>query len=207
MYTFYIRASASTSHLGKEVPLFNESPPLYFEYLSVRLGNYVIEGRELLMDENVEKIKTCLFAIHGARSDYNKLNPVLYPLQRLGVPSLSFNLSGHSLISGVELKSTSLNKNLEESLHFFGSKKMPIRNILGSSLGGALALKVAEVHKSSVERIVLLAPVLYTEEAYKVPFGAKFKAVISSPFGFLDSKSLSFLKTFKGKVLLVTGRV
>jgi len=30
-----------------------------------------------------------LLAIHGARSDYTKLNAILYPLQTLGIASLS----------------------------------------------------------------------------------------------------------------------
>jgi triacylglycerol esterase/lipase EstA (alpha/beta hydrolase family) len=205
MIPIYIKTSNINLHLDKKDSLFNESAPSYSKYISVKFNDYKIEGRKLSTDKNMKHSKKCLFSIHGARSNYNSLNPILYPLQILGIPSLSFNLSGHSTTSQINIKVTSLKENLQESLYFLNSKNISIRNILGFSLGGALALKIAEVNKDSVKRIVLLAPALYTEEAYKVPFGPFFKETISMPFSFLDSKSLSFLKEYKGKVLLIIG--
>jgi pimeloyl-ACP methyl ester carboxylesterase len=77
--------------------------------------------------------------------------------------------------------------------------------VIGHSLGGALALKLAQAHRASVRRIVLFCPALYAEAAWQQPFGSPFKSAISVPYGFLDSPSLDFLRTFDGKVLLVIG--
>tara|TARA_R110001583_G_C5636665_1_gene407543 strand:- start:209 stop:700 length:492 start_codon:yes stop_codon:yes gene_type:complete len=74
---------------------------------------------------------------------------------------------------------------------------------LGFSLGGALALKVAEAYKDSVRKNILIAPALYTEQACPLPFGPLFKKSISVQFSFLDSTSFSVLKNFKGEVLLI----
>lgn len=174
------------------------------KYLSVKLNDYEIKGK-ILSKQNTLSSKKTIFYIHGAKSDYNSLDSLLYPLYDKDVSSVSFNLSGHNIASGVKLESTSLKNNLEESNSFFNSINTPIRNVLGFSFGGALAMKIAQMHKESVERIVLLAPALYTQKAYEVNFGKEFKSTISKPFSFLDSKSLSFLKTYTGKLLLIVG--
>jgi pimeloyl-ACP methyl ester carboxylesterase len=146
-----------------------------------------------------------VLAIHGARSDYSRLNAILYPLQALGIASLSFNLSGHGPGADVALEDTSLTHNLQEALQFAGHLGGELNTVIGHSLGGALALKVAQAHRASVRRIVLFCPALYAEAAWQQPFGSPFKSAISVPYGFLDSSSLDFLRTFDGKVLLVIG--
>lgn len=145
--------------------LFNEFPPFFSEYLSMEFCTYSLKGRELFRDQKMKQSKSNLFAIHGAKSNYNSLNPILYPLQTLDIPSVCFNLSGHSITSTNAFESISLQQNLEESLYFVKSLNVNVRNILGFSFGGALALKVAEVHKLNVERIVLIALALYTEKS------------------------------------------
>lgn len=147
-----------------------------------------------------------LLAIHGARSDYTKLNPLLFPLQRRGIASLSFNLSGHNEASNVSLEDTSLRKNLQEALRFAQVLGPSLHTILGHSMGGALALKVAEVHRSSVKKIILSCPALYSESAYRRPFGSSFRQEISIPFGFIDSASLKFLHEFEGELMLIMGQ-
>ena len=78
--------------------------------------------------------------------------------------------------------------------------------VLGHSLGGALALKIAEAHRASIKKIVLFCPALYVEDAYHRRFGNSFKEVISVPFGFLDSQSLTFLREFDGDLMLIIGQ-
>lgn len=75
-----------------------------------------------------------------------------------------------------------------------------------TSLGGALALKVAEAHADSVQTLVLSVPALYPEAAWRAPhFGAHFRAALSTPFGFMDSSSLDFLRRFRGRTVLIQG--
>lgn len=183
---------------------FDEAPTGPECFFAQTFAGYQLEGR-VLAGSAGETSTPKVLAIHGARSDYSRLNAILHPLQALGIASLSFNLSGHNPGADIALENTSLAHNLQEALQFAGLLGAELSTVIGHSLGGALALKVAQAHRSSVRRIVLFCPALYTEGAWQKPFGKPFKRAISVPFGFLDSPSLDFLRTFEGQVLLVIG--
>ncbi|MCD5993905.1 alpha/beta hydrolase [Pseudomonas sp. CDFA 602] len=194
-----VQTSAITSRLQ-----FNEPAAGPAFYFSEPFAGYALEGR-VLLNRTQPSVMPHVLAIHGARSDYSKLNGLLYPLQAAGVASLSFNLSGHNTTTDISAEDTSLTRNLEESLRFAGHPGAALDTVIGHSLGGALALKVAEVHRATVRKIILFCPAVYPEAAYAQPFGKPFKRVLSVPYGFLDSSSLAFLRTFAGKVMLVIG--
>ncbi|MCL9798483.1 alpha/beta hydrolase [Pseudomonas sp. AKS31] len=183
---------------------FDEAPTGPEFFFAQTFSGYQLEGR-VLANSAGETSTPKVLAIHGARSDYSRLNAILYPLQALGIASLSFNLSGHNPSADIALENTSLTHNLQEALQFAGHLGAELRTVIGHSLGGALALKVAQAHRASVRRIVLFCPALYPEAAWQQPFGQPFKRAISVPYGFLDSPSLDFLSTFEGEVLLVIG--
>ena len=183
---------------------FDEAPTGPEFFFAQTFADYQLEGR-VLADPAGETSTPKVLAIHGARSDYSRLNAILHPLQALGIASLSFNLSGHNPGADIALKSTSLAQNLQEALQFADHLGGELNTVIGHSLGGALALKVAQAHRASVRRIVLFCPALYAEAAWQQPFGPPFKRAISAPYGFLDSTSLEFLRTFDGEVLLVIG--
>ncbi|MDA8455858.1 alpha/beta hydrolase [Acidovorax sp. GBBC 3334] len=146
-----------------------------------------------------------VFALHGARSDYTRLNPLLFWLQRHGVGSLACNLSGHGPASPLALGQTSLARNLQEARRFHAAMRPAAAVVMGQSLGGALALKLAEGSAGAVRKLILVCPALYPEAAHAQPFGPAFTAAISQPFGFLDASSLGFLAGWDGEVLLVIG--
>ncbi|WP_224794752.1 alpha/beta hydrolase [Pseudomonas fluorescens] len=183
---------------------FNEAPTGPEFFFAQTFAGYQLEGR-VLAGSAAEASTPKVLAIHGARSDYSRLNAILYPLQAQGIASLSFNLSGHGPSTDVALEDTSLAQNLQEALQFADHLGAELSTVIGHSLGGALALKVAQAHRASVRRIVLFCPALYAEAAWQQPFGSPFKSAISVPYGFLDSPSLEFLRTFDGEVLLVIG--
>lgn len=147
-----------------------------------------------------------MLAIHGARSDHTRLDPLLTRLQARGLPSLSFTLSGHTTDSPIPNGRTSLATNLMESLRFAGLLAPRLEIVFGHSLGGALAMKVAQAHADSVRTLILSAPALYPEAAWSVAaYGPGFTQALSTPHGFLDSRSLAFLQQFGGRIVLVTG--
>ena len=147
-----------------------------------------------------------VLALHGARSNLHRLSPLLAPLQTLGVGSIAPSLSGHGSDSPVPVEHTSLAQNLQEALRFAELAGNSLRMVVGSSLGGALAMRVAEACRDRVDCLVLIGPALYPEAAWEAAhFGEPFRHAISVPFGFMESRSLDFLRSFNGRVMLVQG--
>jgi pimeloyl-ACP methyl ester carboxylesterase len=166
-------------------------------------GDYRLDGR-LLHSPCGEACR--MLAMHGARSNHTLLAPLLRPLQKLGIGSLVFDLSGHTTYSPLKINQTSLAQNLLEAKQFAQSLGARLDTVFGHSLGGALALKLAEHFQDSVRTLILSCPALYPEAAYAVEYyGSRFTEVISQPFGFLDSSSLSFLRRVQGRVILIVG--
>jgi hypothetical protein len=166
-------------------------------------GGYQLDGRFLYGPCG----ETCrMLAIHGARSNHAELAPLLLPLQKLGIGSLGFDLSGHTKSSPLKINQTSLAQNLFEARQFAKHFSSPLGAVFGHSLGGALAMKVAESFEDAVQTLILSCPALYPEAGYAVEcYGSKFTEVISKLFGFMDSLSLQFLRRFKGDVILIVG--
>ena len=147
-----------------------------------------------------------VLALHGARANLHRWQPLLTPLQALGVGSLAPSLSGHGPDTPISLDQTSLAQNLREALRFADLAGAPLRMVIGSSMGGALALRVAEHCAERIDTLVLCGPALYPEAAWTAAhFGVPFRSAISVPFGFLASRSLDFVRRFRGRVLLIQG--
>ncbi|WP_369989405.1 alpha/beta hydrolase [Pseudomonas xanthosomatis] len=145
-----------------------------------------------------------VFVVGGARSDFTRLNPLLYRLQQQGIGSLTGNLSGHSQAAEPGAPDASLASNLAEALRFHRHLDARSDTLVGHSLGGAIALKLA-AQRPSVRKLVLICPAVYPDAAHSAPFGPAFTAAIRKPFAFLDCDSYAFLRQFQGRVLLVIG--
>ncbi|MFJ4155323.1 alpha/beta hydrolase [Pseudomonas sp. NPDC089752] len=180
---------------------FDEPAPGQEQFIEEVFGNYRQQARLLVPD--IERAAPA-FVLGGARSDFTRLNPLLYRLQAAGIGSLTGNLSGHSLASEPGAASPSLATNLEEAQRFHSHIALRCRTLIGHSLGAALTLKLA-ARLPDVDSIVLICPAVYPDEAHQAPFGPAFTAAISKPFGFLDSDSYAFLRQFQGRVLMVIG--
>ncbi|WP_081694745.1 alpha/beta hydrolase [Halomonas huangheensis] len=147
-----------------------------------------------------------LLAIHGARSNLESLDHLLHNLlTQRNIHSASFDLSGHHTDQNLMGEQSSLHRNLSEAQHLAGIFKPNINTLLGYSLGGAIALKLAERHRHTFEKLILVCPAIYSEEAYSRPFGKEFKTAITQPYSFLNSSSYEFLRSFTGRVLLIIG--
>ena len=173
------------------------------DYFTESFGQYDLEGRILFADD--EHWPKTLF-IHGARSDYTEMNALLSMMQQQGVSSLSFNLSGHNRCAPIDVYHTSLQQNLQEAERFYQHLSGNLHTVIGHSLGGALAVKLAVQHPDKVDRLILFCPAVYADAAYPVAFGRDFTQAISTPFSFLNSEIFDFLKRFKGKLVLVMGQ-
>ncbi|MGE8465495.1 Alpha/beta hydrolase family protein [compost metagenome] len=180
---------------------FNEPAPGQEVFIEEAFGNYQQQARLLVPDR--ERAPP-VFVVGGARSDFTRLNPLLYRLQSAGIGSLTGNLSGHSFASEPGAVSPSLATNLEEAQRFHRHISAQCRTLIGHSLGAAITLKLA-AQLPQVDRLVLICPAVYPDLAQRVPFGPAFTAAISTPYGFLDCDSYAFLKQFQGSVLMVIG--
>jgi len=180
---------------------FDEPAPGKELFIDEQFGSYQQQARLLVPD--TERAAPA-FVLGGARSDFTRLNPLLYRLQAAGIGSLTGNLSGHSLASEPGAVAPSLATNLEEAQRFHTHIAPRCRTLIGHSLGAAITLKLA-ARLPQVDSIVLICPAVYPDEAHRAPFGPAFTTAISKPYGFLDSDSYAFLKQFQGRVLMVIG--
>ncbi|MBV6286639.1 alpha/beta hydrolase [Pseudomonas aegrilactucae] len=192
-----------TAAHGRERWQFDEPSPGRECLVVEAFDGYTQEARLLIPD--IEHAPP-LFMLSGARSDFTHFNPLLYRLQALGIGSLTGNLSGHSRASLPGAGVPSLRTNLDEALRFFRHVEHRCTTVIGHSLGGALALKVAAQHARQVQRLILICPAVYADSAYPAPFGPDFTRAISAPHGFMDSDSFAFLRRFQGRVLLLLGQ-
>ncbi|MFB4391953.1 MULTISPECIES: alpha/beta hydrolase [unclassified Pseudomonas] len=180
---------------------YDEPAPGVERFVTERFEGYQQQARLLVPD--IERAPP-LFVVGGARSDFTRLNPLLYRLQQQGIGSLCANLSGHSRASEPGAPAPTLAINLQEALRFHQHVASRCTTLVGHSLGGAIALKLA-AQLPTVDTLVLICPAVYPDTAHDQPFGPAFTAAIRKPFGFLECDSYAFLRQFPGRVLLVIG--
>ena len=180
---------------------YDEPAPGPERFISESFDSYRQQARLLL--PSIEHAPA-VFVVGGARSDFTRLNPLLYRLQRQGIGSLTGNLSGHSLASEPGAPAPSLATNLDEALRFHQHVGEHCRTLIGHSLGAAIVLKMAAM-LPAVRKLVLICPAIYPDKAHHAPFGPAFTAAIRQPYAFLECDSYAFLRQFPGQVLLVIG--
>ncbi|HFX6175397.1 TPA: YqiA/YcfP family alpha/beta fold hydrolase [Acinetobacter baumannii] len=141
-------------------------------------GTYELEAKFNYCDGFPQKIA---LLIHGGNSDLSSLSPLENLLRSKNIGTLSFNLSG--LNNTIETKS-SLSQNINESMVFYSLlKKVDI--VIGYSLGGYIAINLAK--KFQIDRLILLCPAIYSDQAVKKMYGTEFKDEISKPYSFYSS--------------------
>lgn len=185
-----------------DVLFFNDSPD-DAEYFEHDFGAYQLEGRIVF---NAQHEEPRILSIHGARADYSKSDPVTLGLRDRGHSVLSFNMSGHSKAGVLEAGQTSLSNNVKEAAAFYEylDSRQP-KVIIGYSMGATPALKLLANHSQDIAKLILFYPGIYTTKAYNYHFGDDFKQTISQPYSYRQNDTMSLLRTFKGKVLLVLG--
>lgn len=118
-----------------------------------------------------------------------------------GVTSYAFDFVGHGETGG-SLASSSLEKRVQQSSeiikHFFS--RMNSVTLIASSMSGYIAVKVLEI--CDIHNLIMLAPAVYTKEAYTVPFGQNFSSIIRSPLSWEKTDAWKSIGQFSGNLLI-----
>ncbi|OTT71903.1 alpha/beta hydrolase [Acinetobacter baumannii] len=181
-------------HKLKNDPTENENSFFFLH----DFGTYELEAKFNYCDGFPQKIA---LLIHGGNSDLSSLSPLENLLRSKNIGTLSFNLSGLNNTS--ETKS-SLSQNINESMVFYRLlKKVDI--VIGYSLGGYIAINLAK--KFQIDRLILLCPAIYSDQAVKKMYGTEFKDEISKPYSFYSSSIWLFLMEYKREITIVYGEL
>ncbi|MCH2069760.1 alpha/beta fold hydrolase [Acinetobacter pittii] len=159
---------------------------------------YELEAKFNYCDGYPQKVA---LLIHGGNSDLSSLSPLEDLLRKKNIATLSFNLSGLNTTSKTK---SSLSQNINESMTFYSLlKKVDI--VIGYSLGGYIAINLAK--EFEIEKLVLLCPAIYSDQAVNKAYGNEFKNEISKPYSFYSSTTWHFLMNYRKDVLIVYGEL
>lgn len=144
-----------------------------------------------------------LFCIHGggarSREVFADLRQILHG-QDIG--STALDCIGHGQTGGV-FAGSSLHRRDQQSLSVIEHSGTRPTALIGISMGAYNAVRLSEI--LAVRMLILVVPGIYTPEAYKVPFGPEFSAIIRQHRSWLASDAWDILGRFKGRLLVIAG--
>ncbi|MCU4423936.1 alpha/beta fold hydrolase [Acinetobacter sp. WU_MDCI_Abxb74] len=180
--------------LKNEDPVKNKNSFFFIH----NFGTYELEAKFNYCDGFPERIA---LLIHGGNSDLSSLHPLESLLRNKNIGTLSFNLSG---LNSTSKTKSSLSQNINEAIFFYSLlKKVDI--VIGYSLGGYIAINLAK--KFTIDRLVLLCPAIYSDQAVNKNYGNDFKKEISKSYSFLSSSIWSFLIKYEREILIIYGEL
>jgi uncharacterized protein len=144
-----------------------------------------------------------LMLLHGAgQADRSSHLPLRQHLQSQQIASSAFDFIGHGETGG-SLLGSSLRQRVEQALAVYRhchADNTPVA-LLGSSMGAYIALRLLDQLPCS--HLILQVPGAYTPQAFDIPFGPAFSAMLRQPFSWIDSDAWPRLQQFRGHVLIV----
>lgn len=144
-----------------------------------------------------------LMLLHGAgQADRSSYLPLRQHLQSQQIASSAFDFIGHGETGG-SLLGSSLRQRVEQALAVYRhchAGNTPVA-LLGSSMGAYIALRLLDQLPCS--HLILQVPGAYTPQAFDVPFGPAFSAMLRQPLSWLESDAWPRLQQFRGHVLIV----
>ncbi len=159
-------------------------------------------GKTLRADRLPGRAAAQTLLIHGAGgSERGRFAPLRSTLHGCGIGSTAFDCVGHGETGGA-LHESSLRSRTEQAEAVLAAPPSAApRAVVGTSMGAYNAIKLLEAR--TLEALVLVVPGVYTPEAYTIPFGAGFSAVIRQERSWERSDAWSILGTFTGRLLVI----
>ena len=119
-----------------------------------------------------------------------------------GFGMVSFDFSGWGESSG-ERGECSLASRLQDALDVVAHYRLKLDFVVGTSMGGYLALKLLE--KIDVPNLVLFCPAAYATSAWSLPFDGGFSENIRRRDSFLETDAEAICRAYRGNVLYIMG--
>ncbi len=148
-----------------------------------------------------EKVSNVLCVHGGGLRGRSGFISIRKALATQGVTTYAFDFVGHGDTKGDKAFS-SLEKKVEQVLEIIKrvAFKYPI-TVIASSMGGYIALKAGE--SCEIDNLILIAPAVYTKDAFSIPFGDDFSSIIRVPFSWEKTDAFEVVSFFTGKLLLL----
>lgn len=145
--------------------------------------------------------KADLFFLHGAgTSSRERFVPLREALFEKGIGSTAFDHIGHGDTGGELLGSSLEDRTVQASVVLSGLETLP-RAFFGTSMGAYTAIRMAA--NTPIDALILGVPGVYAPEAYDVPFGPDFSAILRQPRSWERSDAFDLLSRFPGRVLVI----
>lgn len=159
-------------------------------------------GQTLRADRLAVKDDPRILLIHGAgASERGRFAPLRSTLHGCGIGSTAFDCIGHGETGGALHDSSLRSRTQQAEAVLDAPHGAALRAVVGTSMGAYNAVKLLETR--ALEALVLVVPGVYTPEAYDLPFGAGFSAVIRQERSWERSDAWDILGNFTGRLLVI----
>ncbi|MCP1571755.1 alpha/beta fold hydrolase [Herbaspirillum rubrisubalbicans] len=140
--------------------------------------------------------------LHGAGQGHRQRQwPLRETLVQQGCASAAIDFSGHGDSSAI--RPNSLAKRLEEAQAALEQCTVAPRTVVGVSMSGEIALRLACRPANRIEHVVTMVGAIYDGAAFALPFGADFSAALRRPQSWRDAQVLDLIRTYPGRLTLI----
>jgi len=143
--------------------------------------------------------------LHGAgHSNRQRQRPLREYLCQAGMSSIAIDFSGHG--DSTALTPNSLRKRLDEAQQATGFLNAGPHTVVGSSMSGEIAIRLACTPGNHIGHLVLLVGAIYDRAAFGLPFGPQFSAVIRQPQSWRNAQTPELIATYEGDLTIIRAR-
>ena len=164
---------------------------------AVPYDQFILRGDTLSEDDARQ-----VLILHGAgASERTRFAMLRASLQQRQIGSTVFDFVGHGETGG-QMMQSSLASRLRQAQSVIAARQMdkPLA-VIGVSMGASNAIKLAQC--DAISSLILIVPGVYASNAYDVPFGPQFSALIRQERSWMNTDAWDILANFRGRLLVI----
>ena len=143
-----------------------------------------------------------ILCIHGAgKSDRTRYAELRSALQERGFGSVSFDCVGHGETGGLIEQSSLVGRTGQAEAVLRARALGNSLTVIGASMGAYNAIKLTRERR--IDSLILIVPAVYTPDAYQVPFGPGFSAIIRQNRSWEKTDAWEHMGDFTGSLLVI----